>query len=226
VLEAIADDDYLTNVLYFKGGTCAAMLGWLSRFSVDLDFDYVGDTHGVPATRGALNSIFSKLGMAVKDSSNNGIQYFLKYTNEGRNTLRLDSSFPVLKANTYAPQRLLDIDRILMCQTKETMVAHKLLALIGRFENTGHVAGRDMYDLHTFFMKGYEYNADVIQEARGVSVKKFLSDLTDFIEREISQTVINEDPNMLLPPSEFAAIRTVLKREVLTLLKDEIVRNE
>ncbi len=226
VLEAIADDDYLPSVLYFKGGTCAAMLGWLDRFSVDLDFDYVGDKQGVPATRTVLNGIFSKLNMTVKDSSKNGIQYFLKYANEGRNTLRLDSSFPVLKANTYAPQRLLDIDRILVCQTKETMVAHKLLALIGRFESTGHVAGRDMYDLHTFFLKGYEYNTSVIQEARGVSVKRFLSDLSDFIKREISQTVINEDLNMLLPPAEFAAIRGVLKREVLTLLKDEIARND
>ncbi len=42
-LSAIYDDVFLTNVLYFKGGTSAAMRGLLDRFSVDLDFDFVGD---------------------------------------------------------------------------------------------------------------------------------------------------------------------------------------
>ncbi len=53
VLEGIASDKYLPSVLYFKGGTCASMLGWLDRFSVDLDFDYGGNRkmfkrHGTP----------------------------------------------------------------------------------------------------------------------------------------------------------------------------------
>ena len=39
LLEAIADNQKLVKVMYFKGGTCASMLGWLQRFSVDLDFD-------------------------------------------------------------------------------------------------------------------------------------------------------------------------------------------
>jgi len=42
-LEAVADDVFLSQTLYFKGGTCASLLGWLPRFSVDLDFDYAGD---------------------------------------------------------------------------------------------------------------------------------------------------------------------------------------
>ncbi|HIP71371.1 MAG TPA: hypothetical protein EYH05_08260, partial [Anaerolineae bacterium] len=39
LLTEILDDPYLAASLYFKGGTCAAMLGYLDRFSVDLDFD-------------------------------------------------------------------------------------------------------------------------------------------------------------------------------------------
>lgn len=41
----------------FKGGTCASMLGWLDRFSVDLDFDYAGDKKNIAATREALERI-------------------------------------------------------------------------------------------------------------------------------------------------------------------------
>ena len=64
ILEAIADDSYLAGVLYFKGGTCASMLGWLDRFSVDLDFDYAGktETKDVAQTRKSLENLFNKIG--------------------------------------------------------------------------------------------------------------------------------------------------------------------
>jgi predicted nucleotidyltransferase component of viral defense system len=39
LLMEIVDQPLLAQVLAFKGGTCAAMLGYLDRFSVDLDFD-------------------------------------------------------------------------------------------------------------------------------------------------------------------------------------------
>ena len=54
VLEAIASDQYLSSVLYFKGGTCASMLGWLDRFSIDLDFDYGGKVEDIQKTRDSL----------------------------------------------------------------------------------------------------------------------------------------------------------------------------
>ena len=44
LLTAIIDDPVLSSSLFFKGGTCAAMSGFLNRFSVDLDFDLSGET--------------------------------------------------------------------------------------------------------------------------------------------------------------------------------------
>lgn len=41
LLAEIVDQPTLGQSLAFKGGTCAAMLGYLDRFSVDLDFDVV-----------------------------------------------------------------------------------------------------------------------------------------------------------------------------------------
>src|SRR3989338_10828355 len=95
ILERIADDHLLPSVLRFKGGTCALMLGWLDRFSVDLDFDYAGDKAQIAKTRAALESIFVTLGLSVsvKDSSKKGIQYFLGYSAEGRNTIKIDTAF-------------------------------------------------------------------------------------------------------------------------------------
>ena len=228
VLDAISSDAYLSTVLYFKGGTCASMLGWLDRFSVDLDFDYGGTVDNVGKTRDALEAIFSELGLSIKDSSKNGIQYFLRYENDeniGRNTLKIDASFPLFKSSRYAPERLSEIDRVFICQTKETMFAHKLCALMDRFEKTGHIAGRDLYDIHHFFMNGYGYEADVITERTGLSPKEFFSKLVVFIEKHVSDQVITEDLSSLLEPQQFKTLRKVLKREVVRLLKEEIERS-
>lgn len=224
ILERIADDSFLPTVLRFKGGTCALMLGWLDRFSVDLDWDYAGDNKQIAATRVALERIFATLGLVVKDSSKRGIQYFLQHVGEGRNTIKIDTAWPLLVANRYAPQRLPEIDRILTCQTIETMFAHKLLALIGRSEAGGKIAGRDVYDVHCFFMRGYRYSADVISEGSGLKVIDFLEKLSVFIDRKITDQIISEDLNYLLPTKQYQLIRKVLKREVLTLIRDELSR--
>jgi len=225
-LQAIADDAYLAKVLYFKGGTCASMLGWLDRFSVDLDFDFNGEEKEITKARKALEDIFIRLGLEIKDKSKIGIQYFLKYkTNEAdRNILKIDVTFPLVKSSVYEPQRFLEIDRILSCQTKETMFAHKLVAVLDRFEKTGGIAGRDIYDIHHFFLNGYDYNAEVIVERTGMSAGEYLVKLADFIEQKVTEKTLSEDLNTLLPYEEFTKIRKVLKREVLTLLKDEIAR--
>lgn len=225
LLDAISSDAFLASVMYFKGGTCASMLGWLDRFSVDLDFDYSGTLDDIGKTRNALVAIFADLGLSIQDNSEKGIQYFLKYENTkniGRNTLKIDASFPLFTSSKYAPQRLLEIDRVFICQTKETMFAHKLCALIDRFEKTGHIAGRDLYDIHHFFMNGYKYDTAVIAERTGLSPKEFFSKLIIFIEKNVTDQVIREDLSSLLAPQQFKILRKVLKREVTQLLKDEI----
>jgi len=224
VLEAISSDAYLSTVLYFKGGTCASMLGWLDRFSVDLDFDYSGTSNDISKTREALAVIFADLGLSIKDSSKNGLQYFLKYGNNDnhRTILKIDASFPLFKSSQYAPQRFFEIDRVFICQTKETMFAHKLCAIMDRFEKTGHIAGRDLYDIHHFFMNGYDYDADVIYERTHLLVKEFFQKLILFIEKNVTDQVITEDLSSLIELAKFKILRKVLKREVIKLLKDEV----
>jgi predicted nucleotidyltransferase component of viral defense system len=227
VLEAIADDPYLASTLYFKGGTCAAMLGWLDRFSVDLDFDFRGDKKDIIKARNSLENIFSKLGLKIKDKSKTGIQYFLKYEtlDLGRNILKIDITFPIVKSSKYKPERLLEIDRFINCQTKETMFAHKLVAVLDRFEKTGGIAGRDIYDIHHFFMMGFDYDINVIKDRRGdIQIKDFFIELYSFIDQKVTDKILSEDLNSLVPYEQFTRIRKVLKREVLTLINDEIKR--
>lgn len=223
LLSGIYDDAFLANTLYFKGGTCAAMLGYLDRFSIDLDFDFPGDKTAFPETRARLERIFHDLELVIKDQSKAAPQYFLKYdAREGeRNTIKIDTSFPPPKANLYEPKRFHEIDRIITCQTVETMMANKLVALMDRYAHKEAIAGRDLYDIHHFFLKGFRYHEAVIRERTGKGVLRFFADLALFIERHITDEIIAQDLNTLLPYEKFRRIRKTLKQETLMFLRDE-----
>ena len=226
VLISFYDDPYLARLLYFKGGTCAAMLGRLDRFSVDLDFDLAQKESDVAEVKKRMEKIFRKLGLEIKDQSRRVPQYFLKYpakTNE-RNTLKIDICFPVNPANEYAPERFSDIDRIITCQTPETMFANKLFALINRHKQSKYIAGRDVYDVHCFFENGFSYSEAVITQATKLSMENFFKELIDFMEKKVTDEFIDQDLNMLLPNVKFQAIRKTLKQETLALLRGELER--
>jgi len=226
LLAAIYDNRILASALYFKGGTCAAMRGWLDRFSIDLDldFDYVADKAEIGAVRKNMEKTFKALGLTVKETSRRTPQYFLKYPAgaDERNTIKIDATMPPPQANKYEAVELKEIDRIVMCQTVETMFANKLVALIDRYEKNDSIAGRDIYDIHHFFMNGFGYDKEVIKERRGTEVKQFFIELKKFIEAKITQTIIEQDINTLLPYDKFKKIRPVLKKETLLFLNDEI----
>lgn len=226
VLSAIADDAVLASVLRFKGGTCAALLGILDRFSVDLDFDFLGRSGDIAQTRKLFEKIFASLGLVVKDKSRKGLQYFLRYeagTGE-RNTLKIDATFPSVRANAYEPRRLEEIDRIFLCQTPETMFANKLVALTDRYAKNGSIAGRDVYDIHHFFENGMQYNDAVIQERTGRKAKEYFLDLVAFIDKKVPDSALDEDLNALLSYDRFRVLRKTLKVETLAFLRDEVNR--
>jgi predicted nucleotidyltransferase component of viral defense system len=228
ILSAFFDDPYLARMLRFKGGTCAAMLGWLDRFSVDLDFDLVGDERDLPDVQMRMEGIFQDIGLTIKDQSKRVPQYFLKYpaSTEGRNTLKVDVNFPPTQANTYEAKRFVDIDRIIICQTLETMFANKLVALTDRHARKKMIAGRDVYDIHHFFERGERYNEAVIRERTGKSAVEFFQDLVVFVEREVTDEMLTQDLNVLVPYEKFRTIRKTLKQETLMFLRDEINRLE
>lgn len=218
------DDPYLARFLYFKGGTCAAMLGRLDRFSVDLDFDLADKESDLEEIKKRMEKIFRKLGIKIKDQSRRVPQYFLKYpaAPNNRNTLKIDICFPVNPANKYAAERFLDIDRIITCQTPETMFANKLFALINRHKQSHYIAGRDVYDVHCFFEKGISYDEAVITQASNLAIEDFFKELIDFMEKKVTDEFIDQDLNTLLPNAKFQAIRKTLKQETLSLLRGEL----
>ncbi|MBE0411330.1 MAG: nucleotidyl transferase AbiEii/AbiGii toxin family protein [Anaerolineales bacterium] len=218
----IIDQPALSRYLALKGGTCAAMLGYLDRFSVDLDFDVLKNADEVELRR-ELHQVFDYLGFSIKGEFDKALIFQLRYPNEPgkRNTMKVSASSLKIKSNQYQVQYLAEIDRLMNCQTVETMFANKLVAVTDRYHLHRTVAGRDIYDIHHFIVHGYSYHAPIILERTGLEPKEYLKRLSDFIKKHVTQTIINEDLNALLPEKKFQQIRKVLIPETLSLIARE-----
>lgn len=219
ILMGILDDPLLSRSLYFKGGTSAALAGWLDRFSLDLDFDLAREAQA-GEMQSRLLVLFGGLGLNV--STHKGLFFVLRYPSRPgeRNSIKVSIMTDVIAANRYAPLYLSDIDRYALCQTRDTMVANKLVAPVDRYEKYQTIAGRDIYDIHYFLSHGFAFRKEVIRERREMDVKRYLSELISFVDRRMNDRVIAEDLNYLLPPARFQAIRKTLREETLVLLRD------
>jgi len=220
LLTEILDSSIAKNI-YFKGGSAAAMLGFLDRFSVDLDFDLQLKADKKVIDKN-LRNIFRKLDLKISQKSNKSLFYLLKYSTKpgSRNTIKLSLIDTALKSNHYSSFYLTEIDRFAFCQTKETMFANKLVAMTDRYKKHKMITGRDIYDIHHFFLSDFQYNGAVIKERTGKKPADYFKDLIKFIETKVTDKTISEDLSFLLSYKKFQLIRKVLKRETLMFLKN------
>lgn len=224
-LTEIIDNPILSNSLYFKGGTCASMMGILDRFSVDLDFDLkIGANE--KELRSEFKKIFKKLGFSLQQESQKALEFFLKYQNSPnqRNTLKIDALNFIVKSNVYMPVFLPEINRTVNCQNQESIFSNKLVAVKDRYDRKKTIAGRDIYDIHYFFLKNLKFSEQIIIERTGMSIKEYFIYLRNFVNEKVNQTLIDQDLNTLLPVETFNKIRKSLKEETLMFLDNEVTR--
>lgn len=224
LLTEILDSSIAKNI-YFKGGSAATMLGFLDRFSVDLDFDLKLKVDKKIINKNLIK-IFQELDLKINQKSNKSLFYILKYSAkpDTRNTIKLSLIDTALKSNFYSSFYLAEIDRFAFCQTKETMFANKLVAVTDRYKKHKMIAGRDIYDVHHFFLSGFNYTEAVIKERTGKRPADYFKELIKFIDTKVTDKIICEDLSFLLPYEKFKLIRKTLKREALMFLRDEIKR--
>lgn len=225
ILIAVADDATLSQGLIFKGGTCASLLGFLDRFSVDLDFDRMKNiSHST--MKKSLESVFLKLSLPVVQKHPKVLMYRVKHSDDptARKTIKISVNEEFVRSSTFEPQYLADIDRTMTCQTREAMVAHKFVALTGRYAKKKEIAGRDVYDIHEFLLRGYSYSSEIIKERTKLSPVAYIKKMIAFIQTKVTQRVIDEDLNLLLPSKAFQSIRKVIIPETLSLLRTELSR--
>lgn len=219
LLIEICDQPHLSQIIAFKGGTCASMLGYLDRFSVDLDFDLIQKSDETNI-RKELHGVFGHLGLKVIKEFDNVLMFLVQYPSVPgkRNSIKVSVNSLLINANKYQVQYFPEIDRLINSQTIETMFANKLVAVTDRYHLHQTVAGRDIYDIHHFFVKGYSYLGAVITERTGEKANMYFEKLSDFIKQNVTQTIINEDLNTLLTDQQFQSTRKILIPETLNFL--------
>jgi predicted nucleotidyltransferase component of viral defense system len=222
LLMEIVDQPLLAQSLAFKGGSCAAMLGYLDRFSVDLDFDVLEGADEAEL-RKIFHQVFEQLGFSVTLEFDKVLFFQLRYPSSPgkRNTLRVGASNIRVESNQYKVQYFPEIDRLINSQTIETMFANKLVAVMDRYVQHQTIAGRDFYDIHHFFVQGYAYDGAIIREKTGMEPKEYFGNLIDFIKEHVTQTIINEDLNSHMPNRQFQQVRKILIPETLSILVQE-----
>jgi len=224
LLIEIVDQPDLAHHLALKGGTCAAMLGFLDRFSVDLDFDVLEGADEA-MLRKVFHSVFERQGFTLTLEFEKALFFQLRYPSapRKRSTLKVSASNLFVKANRYKVQYFPEIDRLVNSQTIETMFANKLVAITDRYAQHKTIAGRDIYDIHHFFIQGYRYEGAVIQERTGMQPDDYFKELTAFVKKQVTQTIIDQDLNSLLPYRQFQQIRKILIPETIAMLEKQIV---
>jgi len=223
LLAAILNNKRIASKVYFKGGTAAMLLGWLDRFSLDLDFDL---SHKADKQKLGQELVltFKKTGFQIKEKSKRELFFILRYEapHSLRNSLKISIIDRTWKSNRYKTFYLSEIGKFAQCQTKETMFAHKLVTLVDRYKKHKEIAGRDLYDVHYFFSQGFSYSPQIIKERTALDRLHFFEQLYVFIENKFNQKVIDQDLNYLLPLDKFKIVRKTLKTESLVYIKEEI----
>src|SRR3989344_5202768 len=90
VLISFLDNPILSKSLALKGGTCAAMMGWLDRFSVDLDFDLMAGSNK-KTVLDEMKKVFSDLDMTIVSRARASLFFVVQYKAKPglRNSLKI-----------------------------------------------------------------------------------------------------------------------------------------
>lgn len=152
--------------LALKGGTACYFLYGLERFSTDLDFDIIQENAKVDEI---LKQVLTKFG------KNDGKQKITLSYRADETKIKIDISRKIWKANEY--EEVSFFGKPIRLQTKATIFANKLVALLERMAN------RDLYDVYFFFQHLRDVNESVILERTGKSSKEVCGLILEQLQR-------------------------------------------
>ena len=177
VLLALYKNTYLSQVLGFKGWTCAMFFYDLPRLSVDLDFDILRPYDDVleEGIIGELEPILREFweitDFAVKK---NTILYEIRYQNYERR-LKLEISTRGASGGFEKHNFLWENISVMR---ESDLFSNKLVALLGR----KWITNRDIFDIWFFLAKWTEIQEWIIREYTQKDLTNYLDAVRNFIK--------------------------------------------
>ena len=208
ILKDIFSDHELAQSLVFKGGTMAYLFYDLPRFSVDLDFDLLGDS--VLGLRDKIKSILEKYGTIKQDDDKRYSLFFLLSYEIGSHNIKID----INKRNfgsKYEVKNYLGIDIPVM--QSEYMVANKLVAMYERMEE----ATRDIFDVHYFLSKHFEFDKQIIKERTGLEYHDFVNSCVDKLQKIKTNKLLNGIGELIDEKQKFWVKNKMIEETILLL---------
>lgn len=177
VLLTLYKNTYLSQVLGFKGWTCAMFFYDLPRLSVDLDFDIlrlyddVLEQGIIREIEPILRQFWEITDFAVKK---NTILYEIRYQNYERR-LKLEISTRGASGR-FLKKNFLWENISVMCESD--LFSNKLVALLGR----KWITNRDIFDIWFFLAKWIQIHEWIIMEYTQKDLVSYLDEVKDFIK--------------------------------------------
>lgn len=175
ILKDIYTNTAIAPSLGFKGGTAAMLFYELARYSVDLDFDLT-----IPEKKqdvyDTLQTVAQQYGALTEHREKRSTILFTISPGAEKQHIKIEVNlrqFP----SSYEYKNLLGVPMQVM--RPEDMFAHKLMAL---YERKGY-ASRDIFDVHEFFRKGWEFNPEIITVRSTTTVRDVLETCISHIEK-------------------------------------------
>lgn len=212
ILKDIFTDVEIAPLLGFKGGTAAYFFYELPLFSVDLDFDLLGE--GKERKRDVfrrIQDILTSYG-EIKDSQRKEhTLFFLLSYGSGEHGIKIE----INTRNTGASYEMKHYFGIpISITTKESMFSTKLVALLQRKK----FAARDLYDTYYFLKKNWDIDTNVLLQYGEKDVGDFLRKCIAFV-KDVPDNTLLEGLGELVQEGEKEFIRARIKDEVMFLLQ-------
>jgi predicted nucleotidyltransferase component of viral defense system len=218
IVEDIYRDITIAPQLGFKGGTAAYLFYGLPRFSVDLDFDLLGNESEElnRVILSEIKKIIERYGQ-VRESRIKRFTIFslLSYGRDDHNIkveINTRKFFSDIK-NRYEFKENLGIPMLIA--KPDYMFATKLAALTDRKK----MAMRDVFDIHYFAKNNWDIDKEALLAQTGKNVKEQLLNCVDAINK-IKYNQILQGLGELLDEKQKDWVRLSLRQETVSLLKN------
>jgi len=177
-------DSLLSSALGFKGGTAAMLFYDLPRFSVDLDFDLIGEPEAVVKR---ISELLSTKYEVVDSSTKFNTLFWLVSYEKYLAKIKVEVSTRDNPYNEYSQLPFYGV--MIRTMNLPEMIAHKLVAVMERTS----IANRDLFDVHYFLSSPYgvEINYEVIKHRTGKDPEAFYDELLTFLQKVDNNHILN-----------------------------------
>lgn len=214
ILLDIFNEPRLNSQLVFKGGTCLYLFYDLERFSVDLDFNFIGDGKFSAAI---LTQILEKYLILEENSFREGHFGWLWEGSYQKGYRRLQVDINKRQYPDHFETRQL-YGLSIQTLDESSLFAHKLCAVLDRT----HFKNRDLFDVHFMLDHSFEINEDIIELRTGLDLKQYLRKIEAYVENEVDGNKILQGLGELLTDKKKNWVKAKLIDELLIQLRLKI----